>query len=93
MDAETMDAVEEAKQVPPGLEPVSRSFGDDLRAPRGIYRYVGNFPLRHVAVANGGHFVSRSATSGDDTGQSMASAGSFHMNPDSCAGAYSVVVL
>jgi hypothetical protein len=44
-------------------------------------------------MTNGGHFVSRSDRSGEEIGQLIASAGSFHIRPDSCAGAYSVVVL
>ena len=32
---------------------------------------------------NGGHFVSRSDSVGEDTGHAMPIRGSFHMNPDS----------
>lgn len=42
---------------------------------------------------NGGHFMSRSDSVGVEIGQAMPIRGSFHMNPDSCAGAYSVVVM
>ena len=42
---------------------------------------------------NGGHLLSRSESVGEETGQSMARAGSFHMNPDSCSAAYSFVIM
>jgi len=42
---------------------------------------------------NGGHLLSRSESVGEETGQSMARDGSFDMNPDSCSGAYSFVIM
>ena len=37
----------------------------------------------YAGVTNGGHFVSRSDRSGEEIGQRIASAGSFHIRPDS----------
>ena len=42
---------------------------------------------------NGGHLLSRSESVGEEIGQLMARVGSFHMNPDSCSGAYSLVIM
>src|ERR1700737_5493242 len=61
------------------------------RKPTATSDQNGSQDLAQLANTSGGHLRARSERTGEVTGQLMASFGSFHMIPDSCAGAYSVV--
>ena len=85
-------------QACPGHKSRSADAAAALTTPRPVARHVPRSHDRRRPRSlsdrqNAGHFLSRSETVGEPIGQSIDIAGSFHMTPDSCAGAYSVVVL
>ena len=68
---------------------------DEMAAgkPAGTRHENGAQDWATAVITNGGHRLSRSESVGAEVGQSMASRGSFHMMPDSWAGAYSLAVM